>query len=83
VHKVSEGSPSVVDLLEGRKVDFLINTPLGKNAQVDDGQIRKAALKNHIPYTTTIPAAFAAAGAIEAMKDGPLAVASLQQYHGL
>jgi carbamoyl-phosphate synthase large subunit len=83
VHKVSEGSPSVVDLLEGRKVDFLINTPLGKNAQVDDGQIRKAALKNHIPYTTTIPAAVAAAGAIEAMKDGPLEVASLQKYHGL
>ena len=83
VHKVFEGSPSVVDLLEGRKVDFLINTPLGKNAQVDDGQIRKAALKNHIPYTTTIPAAVAAAGAIEAMKDGPLEVASLQKYHGL
>lgn len=80
-HKVSEGSPNVLDLLNNKEIDFLINTPLGKNAQVDDTIIRKAALSNHIPYTTTLAAADAAAKAVTSLKGGSGDVCSIQEYH--
>jgi carbamoyl-phosphate synthase large subunit len=81
VHKVHEGSPNVIDLMKQSKVDFLINTPLGKNAQMDDTVIRKAALNNKIPYTTTLSAAIAAVNAIKSLRAGKLDVNSIQNYH--
>ncbi len=80
-HKVSEGSPNALDLMNNKEIDFLINTPLGKNAQVDDTIIRKSALTNHIPYTTTLAAASAAAAAIESLKENGEDVCSIQEYH--
>jgi len=35
VHKVSEGSPNVVDLLRSGEIDLIINTPLGSVAHGD------------------------------------------------
>ncbi len=80
-HKVSEGSPNALDLMNNKEIDFLINTPLGKSAQVDDTIIRKSALTNHIPYTTTLAAASAAAAAIESLKENGEDVCSIQEYH--
>lgn len=81
VKKVSEGSPHVVDLMNERKVDLLINTPMDRSSQIDDGVIRKAALYNSIPYTTTLSAAIAASRAIEALRSRKLEVVSVQEYH--
>lgn len=80
VHKVSEGSPNVVDLLNERKVNLMINTPVGKFAKIDDTIIRKAALDSQTPYTTTIAAASAAIEAIKAMNEGEFEVKSIQEY---
>ena len=81
VNKISEGHPNAVDLLEDSKVDLLINTPMGKATKIDDGYIRKIALKNKIPYTTTIAAADAATMAISEMRATDLDVKSIQNYH--
>ena len=44
----------------GGRVVLFVNTPRGQASQVDDYRLRLAALKHHIPYTTTTSAALAA-----------------------
>jgi carbamoyl-phosphate synthase large subunit len=84
VPKVSSGANNnVVELLETRQIQLLINTPVGKIAAVDDAIIRRKALANHIPYTTTLSAAWAAVKAIRSMQSGTWGVRSIQDYHKL
>ena len=64
-------------LLSG-ELQLLINTPLGKHAQHDDYEIRRAAVARGVPYTTTLSAASAAADAITALRSRALSVCSLQ-----
>ena len=81
VHKVSGGHPNVVDLMESEEVAFLINTPEGKFAQIDDTHIRKSAIRWQVPYTTTLAAATAAVNAISSLRDNSYTVSSIQDYH--
>jgi carbamoyl-phosphate synthase large subunit len=78
VLKVHEGRPNIIDLLISGDIQLLINTPLGKHAQYDDYVIRRAAIAEGIPYTTTLSAASAAADAIIALRSRRLTVRSLQ-----
>jgi carbamoyl-phosphate synthase large subunit len=78
VLKVHEGRPNIIDLLVSGELQLLINTPLGKHAQYDDYMIRRAAITQGIPYTTTLSAASAAADAIIALRSRRLSVRSLQ-----
>jgi carbamoyl-phosphate synthase large subunit len=59
VLKVHEGRPHLVDYLRSGKVQAIINTPKGQFSQHDDEQLRIAAVKYRIPYTTTTTAAWA------------------------
>ncbi|RKX71708.1 carbamoyl phosphate synthase large subunit [candidate division WOR-3 bacterium] len=77
VKKIHEGSPNPLQLIEERKIDLLINTPLGRNAQYDDYLIRRKALENRIPYTTTISAARCLIEAIRTLKGRDLRVIPL------
>ncbi|MFW6089260.1 MAG: carbamoyl-phosphate synthase large subunit [Gemmatimonadota bacterium] len=79
VLKVHEGRPHIIDLLLSGEIQLLVNTPLGKHAQQDDYMIRRAAIARGIPYTTTLSAADAAAGAIMAMRSRRLTVTSIQE----
>lgn len=81
VLKVHEGRPHGVDLILNGDVQLLINTPLGKHAQVDDERLRQAAIANRVPYTTTLSAANAACEAIEARRTREPSVRSLQEWH--
>ncbi|MEJ2342838.1 MAG: carbamoyl-phosphate synthase large subunit [Gemmatimonadales bacterium] len=76
--KLHEGRPNLLDLLLSGELHLLINTPLGKHAQHDDYEIRRAAVARGVPYTTTLSAASAAADAITALKSRTLSVCSLQ-----
>jgi len=58
--KLHQGHPSVVDHMSSGRIDMLINTPLGRNSQIEDEEIRTEAVKRKIPYTTTTSAALAA-----------------------
>ncbi len=81
VLKVHEGRPHGVDLILNGDVQLLVNTPLGKHAQVDDERLRQAAISNRVPYTTTLSAASAAAEAIAARQSREPTVRSLQEWH--
>ena len=81
VLKVHEGRPHGVDLILNGEVQLLVNTPLGKHAQVDDERLRQAAIANRVPYTTTLSAASAACEAIAARQSREPSVRSLQEWH--
>ncbi|MEM8603089.1 MAG: carbamoyl-phosphate synthase large subunit [Cyanobacteria bacterium P01_H01_bin.121] len=79
--KVHEGRPHILDAIKNQQVQLIINTPIGKAAQVDDRYIRRAALSYKIPIITTVAGARATAAAIRALVSTPLTVRSLQDYH--
>ena len=81
VRKVSEGRPNVVDLIKNNEIQLIINTSIGRRASADSAEIRKAAIKYSIPYTTTIPASRAVVQAVRALKCGDWSVKPLQVYH--
>jgi carbamoyl-phosphate synthase large subunit len=81
VLKVYEGRPNAVDLILSGQIQLLVNTPLGKLTQQDDYTIRRAALQQRIPYTTTMSAAAAAVDAIIALRSRTGTVRSLQEWH--
>ncbi len=81
VLKVHEGRPNVVDMLKNRKIQLVINTPLGRRGKSDSAAIRREALLRQVPTITTIPGAAAAVTGLESLARGGLAVKSLQEYH--
>tara|TARA_B100000579_G_scaffold433771_1_gene453192 strand:+ start:76 stop:3330 length:3255 start_codon:yes stop_codon:yes gene_type:complete len=81
INKISEGSPHVVDLLESKKIDLVINTTEGKVSAGDSYVMRRNTLLSNTPYYTTIKGAKAAVNAIEAKKNLNLSVRSLQSIH--
>ena len=82
IAKINEGRPNILDAITNRKIDLIVNTPIGKKGAVDDSYIRKAAIKGRIPYMTTMAAARATAAGIKAVKaKGTLSVKSLQEFH--
>jgi carbamoyl-phosphate synthase large subunit len=83
VLKVHEGRPHGVDMILNGEITLLVNTPLGKHAQVDDEKLRQAAIANRVPYTTTLTAASAAVEAIAARQTREPQVCSLQEWHAI
>jgi carbamoyl-phosphate synthase large subunit len=73
------GEPSIVDLINQREVDVVINTPSGRSARVDGYEIRAAAVAADLPLFTTIAQLGAAVASIESIRDG-FDVKSLQEY---
>jgi carbamoyl-phosphate synthase large subunit len=75
--KIHEGRPNVIDHMRSGRIALLINTPLGRNAQYGDEEIRITAVQRKIPYTTTTSAAWAAVEGIRYLKRGEREVRSL------
>ena len=67
--KVQAGSPNVVELMQQRAVQLVINTPTDKQSYRDGYQIRRSCIDLGIPYITTMQAAKAAATAISGLKE--------------
>tara|TARA_Y100000590_G_scaffold424833_1_gene532203 strand:- start:22042 stop:25344 length:3303 start_codon:yes stop_codon:yes gene_type:complete len=80
INKVLEGRPHIVDSMNNNKVHFVINTTEGTKALSDSKSLRQAALRNKIPYYTTISGAKAAVVAIEKYINGLGNIKSLQEY---
>ncbi len=82
VKKLYEGRPNILDLITNGDISLIINSPSGKESVHDDSYLRKAAIKEKIPYMTTIAAARATAkGILYVQKHGDCEVKSLQQLH--
>jgi carbamoyl-phosphate synthase large subunit len=82
IFKVGEGRPNIVDLIKSKKIDLIINTPLGRQSRYDEKAIRRAATQGGVPCITTLSGAAAAANAIRTIRREKLTVRSLQEYHG-
>ena len=80
INKVSTGSPHIVNILDSKKIALVINTGGGnKEHRVSDAvAIRRAALKNKVPYCTNMSTAYACLEAIKSLKTKKLEVTSLQ-----
>ncbi len=84
IKKLYEGRPNILDSIANGEIDLILNTPSGKDSAYDDSYLRKAAIKNKIPYMTTIAAARAAAEGIGYIqRNGDSEVRSLQEIHSL
>ena len=82
IKKLSEGRPNILDAITNDQIDFIVNSPVGKDSVNDDSYLRKAAIKHKIPYMTTAAAALAAAKGINYVKqNGNGEIKSLQQLH--
>ena len=57
VNKVAEGRPHIVDMIKNCEVSFIVNTTDGTQTLIDSVEIRLAALKYKVSYTTTISGA--------------------------
>lgn len=82
IAKLNAGRPNILDYISNGKIDLIVNTPHGKKEVQDDSYVRKAAIKNRIPYMTTMMAAKATVEGISAVKGtDKLQVKSLQAFH--
>ena len=80
VHKVTQGSPNVVDLIRDGAIHLVFNTPMGRGARADGYEIRESAIRHRIPCITTLAGASAAVQAIAQARD--IAPIALQDRHG-
>jgi carbamoyl-phosphate synthase large subunit len=81
VNKVAQGRPHIVDRIKDGGVDLIFNTTEGWQSLKDSASIRASALHAKVPYFTTAAASAAAVTAIEALRQRPLEVRSLQSYY--
>ena len=81
--KASEGRPNVIDLITNGDADLVINTPSTTTKSADDGSaMRRAAIKAHVAYMTTMAAGKATAEGIKTVRElGSNKVKSLQEIH--
>lgn len=84
INKVFERRPNIADSMANREISLIINTPQTKLSEFDDSYIRKIAIKNKVPYITTMTAALASAKGIAAYIKNVFSETgkkSLQEYH--
>jgi carbamoyl-phosphate synthase large subunit len=81
VYKVNEGRPNVADEIVNRKIDLIVNTPLGRESFFDDRAVRRAAMMHEVPCITTLTGAAATVQAIRAIRQQGLGVRALQDYY--
>ena len=81
LNKIAQGRPNVVDMIKNGEMQFIINTPSGKQPRADEVVIRSMAVANRIPIMTTLRAAAASVAAIKSIAKSPLTVKSLQEHH--
>jgi len=73
--------PNILDYIKNNQIDLIINTPSGKKPRKDILSIRAIAVQRNIPLVTTIPGAKATFLAIKKLRESPIRVKSIQEYH--
>ena len=79
INKVKQGSPHIVDVLNSKKIDLVVNTSDGLSSTKDSFSLRRATLINKVPYCTNMSTAYACLKGIKALKKNKLSVKSLQE----
>ena len=83
INKLGEGRPNILDALANGEIAIVVNTPASSTeSHEDDSYIRKSAIKNHVPYMTTLAAAYVTAMGVKESKENEGSdVRSLQEIH--
>lgn len=83
INKLGEGRPNILDALANGEISIVVNTPASSSeSHEDDSYIRKSAIKNHVPYMTTLAAAHVTAMGVKEVKESEGSeVRSLQDIH--
>ncbi len=81
VHKIGEGKPDIVELIQSGAVDLLINTPTRGRLPASNGfRMRRAAVEYKVPCLTSLDTAQAVLDTIRAQAKGnPVTVVSLNE----
>ncbi|WP_026958542.1 carbamoyl-phosphate synthase large subunit [Aliagarivorans taiwanensis] len=79
VNKVHEGRPHILDRMKNGEYAYVVNTTEGRQSIEDSRQLRRAALRYKVNYTTTLNGAFATCQAHSADDRG--VVTSVQELH--
>ena len=80
VNKVAEGRPHAVDSMLSDQIQLVFNTAHGITAIKDSFSLRETALRNKIPYYTTVRGSKAAVEAIKSLQKSSLTPKSIQEY---
>jgi carbamoyl-phosphate synthase large subunit len=75
-----DGEPTIVDRITAGEVAMVVNTPSGPAARHDGYEIRAATTAVDAPIITTVQQLAAAVQAIEAARNEPVRVTSLQEH---
>ncbi len=82
IKKLKEGEPNLLNYIAKKEIALIINSPSGHESTAQGSYIRKAAIKERLPYMTTMSAALAAVKGIEEIVKNPeTSVFALQDYH--
>ena len=79
INKVREGSPHIVESLNAKNIELVINTTEGSKSISDSYSLRRSALVNKIPYCTSLAAANACVEAINSLKNKKITVKAIQE----
>mgnify|MGYP002628627447 CR=1 FL=1 len=80
INKVKEGSPHIVEAIEAKQIDIVINTSFGEQSISDSFSLRRSSLNQNLPYCTTMAGASALMGALKSIKEDDLTIKSIQEY---
>jgi carbamoyl-phosphate synthase large subunit len=80
--RIADGRPNVVDMIEEKQVQWIVNTPAsGPTPRIDEVKMRSHAVIRGIPITTTVHGLRAAIMGVEAMREMKhIEVCSIQEY---
>jgi len=81
VLKIKEGRPNVADDIKNGRIDLIINTPLGKRSRSDEYTIGWTAIKNKVPFITTLSAAEAIVRGLKARSHNAPRYKCLQDFY--
>lgn len=83
IPKIGNGKPDILDLINEKKVDLVINTPRKGGVSTSDGfKIRRASIEKGIPCITNIRTAFELLKALKEVKNKELEVKEIREYWG-
>jgi carbamoyl-phosphate synthase large subunit len=80
VNKISQGRPHILDKVQDKQIQWIINTSLGSRTTEDSYSIRRSALDYHLPYSTTTSGALSMVRALETLREKEIQVKAIQEY---
>jgi carbamoyl-phosphate synthase large subunit len=82
VNKISEGTPNLLELIHGGRVDVIVNTiSKDKRIEREGAQIRRSSVERGVPCLTSLDTARALLIALRARRDGhAMEVRTVDEY---